>query len=1042
MANMIDQKPSFHGEAKVWEKMNEYLPNDVIAYNNREINGREFDYCLFLEGKGALIIEVKGWLADKINVQGIDNIVVEGYDQPQRSPKKQARAYRFALLNKIKEKYNVSPLVFDMVCYPFITKDEYEAAHLNIVSEEQFTIFKEDLDSKEALIKKINQGYDAVKNIPHADFSHDLMVKLRQDWEPDFVNAVLPDEIKGMPYSILSVHPFSLTETVKKNIVLEYFSGTKRIVFLANKSDYDSLLDEFNKEFMKHNVQPKSNTLVVGYKNGLKIGEKSSRTFNLEIYHVDNLSSITLNELSVEEGIMSDVDATVIDKLSKITNFNMQQFEVEHSPADCNTLVEAGAGTGKTFSMVSRIAYLCNKKFGSVANIGEEIAMVTFTNDAANNMKVRLKQMFVNYFILTGKPKYLKFVEDTDRAHISTIHSFTLDILRNEVLYTGLGTNFRISANEYLRGKIYDEYLSAFLAEMELQNPNFINEIPVPIYDLKKKIIAIADRLLAKSINLKSIKPSEMGVTIDNTLPYFNDIITNVIIPAEEKYFEDVHLSNDIDLKECIILLEKVMKQIPGNIESLRMNYLFVDEFQDTDDVQIRAFQNLQKVINAECKLFVVGDLKQSIYRFRGAKLSAFKQLMNKSMYSWNTYHLNINYRTDGRLLDLYDDIFSGMGAQNYLPYKQINDRLTSNVLTDIEEDQLLVSIPCHGKDEEKFMDTFVDIVKQQMSVLSSIIKKRSDEGKEPLSKEERTIAILVRSNWQIDRLVAAAKDRDIKINTKSGGDLFQLESTLDLYRLVLLLNNPSNPVYLVNFIESNYVALHLDYQKYHGMSDKESLDDLNRIMDEFFTIRMGKTWQQIVNEAFTQPVLFVLKKLYDCLQPWKHYSRSLSEQKYYMANYEYLMERIIRYSRIDSLTLNQILEYLRINILTGRKQLSRDVEANDQGIQLMCTTIHKSKGLEYGTIILPYTYEDISDIKKVKIDANYSDSKLSYTVVFENKVRERNSNYDETVEIDEQISEESRILYVALTRAIRNCVWMNNIDITPSISWGSLMEG
>ncbi len=187
----------------------------------------------------------------------------------------------------------------------------------------------------------------------------------------------------------------------------------------------------------------------------------------------------------------------------------------------------------------------------------------------------------------------------------------------------------------------------------------------------------------------------------------------------------------------------------------------------------------------------------------------------------------------------MYDDIFSGMGAQNYLPYNQINDQLTSNVLTDIEEDQLLVSIPCHGKDEEKFMDTFVDIVKQQMSVLSSIIKKRSDEGKEPLSKEERTIAILVRSNWQIDRLVAAAKDRDIKINTKSGGDLFQLESTLDLYRLVLLLNNPSNPVYLVNFIESNYVALHLDYQKYQGMSDKERLDDLNRIMDEFFTISL-----------------------------------------------------------------------------------------------------------------------------------------------------------------------------------------------------------
>ena len=63
--------------------------------------------------------------------------------------------------------------------------------------------------------------------------------------------------------------------------------------------------------------------------------------------------------------------------------------------------------------MVSRVAYLCNKKIESISNLEEEIALVTFTNDAANNMKVRLKQMFVNYFILTGDPRYLKFIEDT-----------------------------------------------------------------------------------------------------------------------------------------------------------------------------------------------------------------------------------------------------------------------------------------------------------------------------------------------------------------------------------------------------------------------------------------------------------------------------------------------------------------------------------------------------------------------------------------------------------------------------------------------------
>ena len=73
--------------------------------------------------------------------------------------------------------------------------------------------------------------------------------------------------------------------------------------------------------------------------------------------------------------------------------------------------------------------------------------MVTFTNDAAINMKKRLKQMFVNYHILTGKECYLQYVEGVDRANISTIHKFSLELLRSASFYTGLGTTFRISSD-------------------------------------------------------------------------------------------------------------------------------------------------------------------------------------------------------------------------------------------------------------------------------------------------------------------------------------------------------------------------------------------------------------------------------------------------------------------------------------------------------------------------------------------------------------------------------------------------------------------
>lgn len=112
------------------------------------------------------------------------------------------------------------------------------------------------------------------------------------------------------------------------------------------------------------------------------------------------------------------------------------------------------------------------------------------------------------------------------------------------------------------------------------------------------------------------------------------------------------------------------------------------------------------------------------------------------------------------------------------------------------------------------------DILDIQTRELSEIIKREKDKGNN-LSIEERTIAILVRSNWQTDNILKEAKKRSVNIEIKSGGDLFQLESTQDLFKLILAIENAQNPVYLVNFIESNYTDLILDYQKFHGLSEK-----------------------------------------------------------------------------------------------------------------------------------------------------------------------------------------------------------------------------
>ena len=81
MAIVVDHEPEYKGERKVRDAIAEFFSDDVVVYNNREVNGREYDICMLVKNVCVFIIEVKGWLSDKIIVHGIDDIEIEGYDE-------------------------------------------------------------------------------------------------------------------------------------------------------------------------------------------------------------------------------------------------------------------------------------------------------------------------------------------------------------------------------------------------------------------------------------------------------------------------------------------------------------------------------------------------------------------------------------------------------------------------------------------------------------------------------------------------------------------------------------------------------------------------------------------------------------------------------------------------------------------------------------------------------------------------------------------------------------------------------------------------
>jgi len=598
----------------------------------------------------------------------------------------------------------------------------------------------------------------------------------------------------------------------------------------------------------------------------------------------------------------------------------------------------------------------------------------------------------------------------------------------------GLGDNFAITSGDYIKEQIYEKYLNDFIAKKEAENPNFINEIKLPLYQFRRMLVEFSNQLYNKSIDIKKIKEEELG-NAPGLLPFFNEIIMEVIIAAEIEYATKIQESNKIDLRETMIVLNDVVSQKDKDKTHLDYKYIFIDEFQDTDDAQIDSFLRIQQLIGKECNLFVVGDLKQSIYRFRGATISAFKRL-NATPDRWEEHTINTNYRTDSRLLEVMDEIFQGTGASSWLPYVYDADHLVSNLNGGANEDELFECVPYHGKNDEQ-LEVLLGLLKREKSKIVELEKTRK------LSKEEKTIAILVRENWQIEEIIKGCKelDEEVEIETKVGGDLYQLDSTIDFCKLLMALTNPDDPVCLVNFIESNYIDMPLWYQGLQNEEKQSQTSKLVEALDKYFMARMNKTWNGLVAYVQANPVLVVLKTIFETLQPWNKYSEDLDKQRFYKSNYELLIEKIIKSYSVDYLTLTVIANSIQINILTGQQELARATTEDETGIKFLCTTVHKAKGLEYGTVILPFTGQAIDNLKKANTDVNYSSAKLAYSIKVDENKKDCNSNYDSQEEIGQRICEEARILYVALTRAIRNCIWMKDTDKKSNMSWSKFLE-
>lgn len=355
----------------------------------------------------------------------------------------------------------------------------------------------------------------------------------------------------------------------------------------------------------------------------------------------------------IVDGRVDGDDADFI-RISNKSSFDSEQYLAEHCNPDSNILVRASAGTGKTTVMINRIMFLLR----TIDNLSlSDMCMITFTNKASQEMQERLQKTLLDRFILTHDSSYLEYMEQMSSMSIGTIHGFELNLMRRLGVSKGLSNKVSV---ESLAMEMNEE-IDSMIDEIIDPDVSVVSQLGSSYHDIRRLAVYFWKQLSQKGLDHRSIANLDWGDTPNEECEIMQETIKDILSKLEERMsiVKRTHDSVSLVDVQCDLktLMEKTKRE---NLPLLR--YLFIDEFQDTDDAQIAI---LSDFLSTATRLFVVGDVKQSIYRFRGANSNSFDVIIPLIEKTTGTkpdvYELFCNYRTSPKTLGEINSLFNNL---------------------------------------------------------------------------------------------------------------------------------------------------------------------------------------------------------------------------------------------------------------------------------------------------------------------------------------------------------------------------------------------
>ena len=562
-----------------------------------------------------------------------------------------------------------------------------------------------------------------------------------------------------------------------------------------------------------------------------------------------------------------------MDILSSLNN--EQKKAAMHMEGPC--LVIAGAGSGKTKVLTTRIANLINN--GVYSN---KILAITFTNKAAGEMRTRVENLI-----------------GAHNAFVGTFHSFGLRVIKENHEKLNLTNNFTIVDTEDVTSII-----KRVLKSFDLDPKNY-----APAY-IRERISFIKNNLLS-------------DVDIDR---FFLSEPEKIAAKVYHEYEKILKRNNTIDFDDLLKLPVELFKNNPDILEKYqnRYEYILIDEYQDTNEVQYKMVKLLAKKNE---NLFVVGDPSQSIYAFRGAN---FQNILNfeKDYPNCTVIKLPQNYRSTQTILDAANDVI-----------KNNKERKDIDLFSDLGTGVKIKYIRAHNDEAE-------------VTRVISEIKDLLGQG-----YQKKDIAVFYRTNAQSRAIEEKMVLDSMPYKVYGSYYFYKRKEIKDLIAYLKLINNHDDDLSLKRVINEPKRKI-----------GEKTVDNLEKVADItgtsiFDVISEGKELEfknliiDLTKKAENMSLTELIEAVLNDSGIRKEYENNSLEGEIRLENLNEFKSAAEKFEKdTGSVNLNDFLE--EISLVADASDYSEDGDA----VTLM--TIHSAKGLEFKVVfiigceegILPHT--------------------------------------------------------------------------------------